>query len=438
MRNESLITFISDYIAGRRQTKQDAFEKEAVKRLAADETLAARVAQERQELEWRYTPQNWLTDAAARAGQISLVTHAAKFTHGDSRGSSIYSETSQTEGYLSSSAIKHLESDAVGNAAALDVAKLLQTEVEGDSLLACLKRKDYRALAAFAENEQQLKQWIAGFSQALAPAKPTSHKLAKQVYFPVAEGYHLLSPLFASSLAHAVHQKMVALRFGDEVKAVWQARRNNTWHGQALVRFPNVAEMHFGGARPQNISSLNNSRDGRVWLLSAQPPVWRRSEKPPSGLTSVFRVGGEFDALARVPLRRMADLLVRSQNYKKQSIRDARERYIDEIIDTLFFWGSKFQRPEWQGWTQEYPSLKSHQQLWLDPWRTKNDETFRMQREQGDWQERVAEDFARWLNYRLGKSLPDLGMTELNEWKTRPYFRQQLREMEHIIREGLR
>lgn len=438
MRNESLIAFITDYIAGRRQTKLEAFEKEAAKRLTADGTQAEIIVQERQALILRYTPQNWLTNAASRAGQIRLVTHVAKFTHADSKSSSIDSETSQTEGYLSSAAVDHLISDAMGNAAALDVARLLQTEVEGDSLFACLKRKDYHVLAAFAENEQQLTQWIEGFSQTLTPARLTSHKLAKQIYFPVAEGYHLLSPLFASSLAHVIHQKMMALRFSEESKAIRQAHRNRTWHRKPLVQFPNTAEMHFGGTKPQNISALNSSRGGCIWLLSAQPPVWRRAEKPPVGLTSVFRIGGEFDALVRAPLKRMVNLFVRSRSYNNQSIRDASERYIDEIIDTLFFWSSKFQRPEWQGWTREYPALKFHQQLWLDPWRGKEDETFRMQREQGDWQEQVAEDFARWLNYRLGKSLPDVGLTEQNEWKTWPHFRRQLREMEHIIREGLR
>ncbi len=46
---------------------------------------ASVIAQERQELEARYLPRNWLTDAAKRAGQIKLVTHGAKFSHGDSK-----------------------------------------------------------------------------------------------------------------------------------------------------------------------------------------------------------------------------------------------------------------------------------------------------------------------------------------------------------------
>jgi CRISPR-associated protein Csy1 len=52
----------------------------------------------------KYQPRTWLTDAARRAGQISLVTHAAKFTHGDAKSSSIYCETTD-EGYLSTATL---------------------------------------------------------------------------------------------------------------------------------------------------------------------------------------------------------------------------------------------------------------------------------------------------------------------------------------------
>lgn len=177
-----VIHHIAEYIAGRRQTKLEAFDKEAAKRNDAD---IYALAVERRELELRYEPAAWLTDAAKRAGQISLVTHAAKFTHGDSKSSSIYSEAVAHEGYLSSSALPDLETDAVGNAAVLDVAKFLQSNIGGDSLLACLKRGDHRPFAAFTDDAVQLNEWISGFSRALDTGEPASHKLAKQSYFPV-------------------------------------------------------------------------------------------------------------------------------------------------------------------------------------------------------------------------------------------------------------
>lgn len=435
MHSGALTQFIETYIAGRRQPKLEAFDKEAAKRSDAD---SAMLAAERRELELRYEPKAWLTDAAKRAGQISFVTHAAKFTHSDSKSSSIYSGTAEREGYLSSAAFSALEPEIIGNAASLDLAKLLQTRVEGDSLLACLKRGDYRPFAAFTDDAAQLDEWISGFSRALTTGEPASHKLAKQSYFPVEDGYHLISPLFASSFVHAYHQKMIALRFGDEIKAAWKARRENTWHPQPLVIFPDSAEMHFGGTKPQNISYLNSVRGGRVWLLSSQPPQWKRVDKPPVNLRTIFAFGGQFDRRARGTVQLLVSLLTRSGDYKNRHIREARDEYIDALIDLMFVVVSELQREEWQNWTLNCPELKAHQQLWLDPWRTKTDEQFRLERDKDEWQARVAEDFALWLNARLRKALPDVGAVEKRTWETRERMRTSLRELEKIIREELK
>ncbi|KML25862.1 type I-F CRISPR-associated protein Csy1 [Salmonella enterica subsp. enterica serovar Derby] len=436
MKEGDLVSFLSTYIAGRRQTKLEAFDKEAAKRSAEE---SATIAAERRDLELRYEPKAWLTDAAKRAGQINLVTHAAKFTHGDSKSSSIYSEAVAQEGYLCTAALSGLEPDAVGNAAALDVAKLLQTRVNGgDSLLASLKRGDHAALAAFTDEANQRREWIAGFSRALTPGEPASHKLAKQGYFPVGENYHLLSPLFATSLVHAMHQKMIAFRFGDDVKAIWKARREKTWHPTPLTLFPDSAEIHFGGTKPQNISYLNSVRGGRSWLLSCQPPQWKKTEKPPTTLRSIFTSGGQFDRRANSTVQLLMSLLTRTGDYTNVRIREARDEYIDALIDLLFVVASELQRDTWQNWTLSCERLVSHQQLWLDPWRTKTDEAFRLERDKDDWQVSVATDFALWLNGRLSKALKDVGYVEQREWQTRERLRSNLREMEKIIREALK
>lgn len=437
MKEQALTEFISEYIATRRQAKLDVFEKEAVKRLAQGEEEGV-IAAERSELDARYQPRHWLTDAARRAGQISLVTHAAKFTHGDSRASSIYSETQTDDGYLSTASLSSVKADAVGNAAALDVAKLLQTSVDGDSLLASLKRGDTRSLAAFAENEAQLAQWVTDFSRALTAEQPTSHKLAKQIYFPVSDTYHLLSPLFATSLVQAVHEKMAAVRFGEEAKAIRDARRAGKWHLQPDIRFYHVAEMHFGGTKPQNISALNSARGGRVWLLSSRPPVWRHSENAPKNMRSMFDLRGEFHRAALPTLRRLVSLLTRSGDHNNQSIRAARNGYIDELIDILFMQAALLQQEKWQGWTRGNPLLKPHQTLWLDPWRSKTEAVFGAEREKEEWQKEVAEDFARWLNYYLSNTLKDIGDAERRYWKTRPLFRLRMREMEAMVQEALK
>ena len=69
MEKTALIQFITEYVASWRKPKIEAFEKEAGKRVEQGEKASV-IAQERQELEARYLPRNWLTDGAKRAGQI--------------------------------------------------------------------------------------------------------------------------------------------------------------------------------------------------------------------------------------------------------------------------------------------------------------------------------------------------------------------------------
>ncbi|MFZ3389474.1 type I-F CRISPR-associated protein Csy1 [Buttiauxella gaviniae] len=435
MTQKGLTEFIVSYISGRRQTKLDAFDKDAAKRLnGADATVESLILQKRRELELRYETRTWLTYAASRAWQINLVTHAAKYTHGYSECSSFFTETTDCEGYFSSSTFKDFIVDIDGNSAVLDVGKLLQTEVGGDSLLACLKRKDHSALAELAENEQQLAGWVEGFSRALTTKDPASHKLAKQVYFPVADGYHLLNPLFSSSLAQALHQRMVALRFSEESKEIWKASRERKWHSQPLVIFPKTAVMNFGGANSQNISALNRSRDGRMWLLASVPPQWEQQSNPPYGSKTLFGQG-PFERSTLDIRRRLIALLTKTSDTKNHHIRRARDRYIDEIIDVLFSLAADIQREEWSAWTQsEKCQLKSHQQLWLDPWRAKIDEVFCLEREKDDWQDAVADDFALWLNSHLRRAELSVGKTEQREWQSKPLFRRRLHEMELAIR----
>ena len=80
---------------------------------------------------------NWLDGAAQRACQISMVTHAAKFTHSSAKGSNILAaDLGQDRRYLDTASLPSPVLDAVGNAAALDVARLLQlTDDNGLSLL---------------------------------------------------------------------------------------------------------------------------------------------------------------------------------------------------------------------------------------------------------------------------------------------------------------
>ncbi|MCL6338179.1 type I-F CRISPR-associated protein Csy1 [Pectobacterium carotovorum subsp. carotovorum] len=443
MAENRLTQFIVSYVTNRKQAKLDAFDKEAEKKRAtlSGEALAAEeleLAEKRREIEQKHEVRAWLTDAASRAGQISLVTHALKFTHSDAKGSSIFSAATVADAKtLSTATLAQPAIDAVGNAAALDVAKLLQTEHEGDSLVAALQRGDHSALEALAESPEQLAQWLAGFQQVFTDRQPSSHKLAKQIYFPTENGeYHLLSPLYSSSLAQALHQRINAVRFGDEAKDIRKARKDNLWHDQLDISYPNLAVQNMGGTKPQNISSLNSSRSGRSYLLSCAPPQWNSVEKPPQQHECIFRSNGEADYHTSDIVKSMRRFLLSVKKVQNnRDIRQQRLHYLDQLIDQLFFYASSVQNLS-AGWSAE-SELTRAQQLWLDPYRAETDTVFRREREAEDWQKDVAYDFGRWLNRRLKHEDLIFGEVERREWSTAALFKRRMREMESALKEDL-
>ena len=113
--------------------------------------------------------------------------------------------------------------DATGNAAALDVAKLLKITAQGKHSHSIMSRK-MTLLAPLAQSDGQWRAWANGFRKALEDNNG-SHNLAKQIYFPVGAGeYHLLSPLYASSLAQEIYGRIQENRYGDVQKQARKAK----------------------------------------------------------------------------------------------------------------------------------------------------------------------------------------------------------------------
>lgn len=443
METHGLSQFITGYIHDRYQLKLEIFNKAAEKQLSAASAeeksgLEQQLFEQRRELEKKYEVRTWLTDAAARAGQISLVTHAVKYFHGDAKGSSVYSTVRNNEtAYLTTATLPSPAADAVGNSAALDVAKLLQTEHEGDSLLASLKRGDFSALAALAENEMQAKQWISGFMQALSDKTLSTHQLAKQLYFPVSDAgeYHLLSPLYSSSLAHALFQRISHARYSEASVAARKARREGHGHPEVVQYFPDLAVQNMGGTKPQNISYLNSARGGKNHLLRCAPPQWQQSLKPPvSHKTFLTAVSPKVTRVVS-DLRRYLHTVYERDN--TMEIRQQRAEYVDELIGMIFSYAAEIQSlTDLQGWSQrEDCVLKAAHQLWLDPLRQHTDPDFKLRREGGEWISEIAEDFAHWLNTRLKQDEKlNVGAVEFREWSV--LMRRRLREFDAAQQEN--
>lgn len=383
------------------------------------------------QLRAKYQPNEWLTDATKRAKQISIVTHAPKFTHQDSKASGLYYQSLQDEGYVNSASMQTDIFDVVGNAAAMDVAGFLRLEKDGRSIFDALRLGDDSVLRPFAKSEAQLQEWMEGLRQAWVDNAHQSHSLAKQIYFPLEDGsYHLISPNFATSFAQVIYEKVQESTFSDEAKKARDARKKGEFHEMPDERFPELAHIQIGGSNPQNISALNSKRTGTVYLFSAASPTWR------SLRILSERVGNVFNAHimqeAKWQIKKLADFLNKNKDENNIDIREERKQLESCLLDELFLQFSFLQQQP-AGWTQSYNHLDKNQKLYLDPY----NETLAEERLQGAWQERVTKDAANFIRHQLEKAgIEDLGMIEHRHYSK--LFNERLKEEERQLKEELK
>ena len=423
-----MVSLIKQYIQGRADSRLEKLDKEyeKSKKEAAADPLALAAITEAHALKHaeelaRYQPRIWLSSAATRAKQISFATHPLKFTHTEAKGgSSVYAaqRDTATTRYLTTAALSKPAIDVDGNAAALDVAGLLQLEAGGISLASMIAQNDLTALEPFAENPTQLNEWVQGLQQAMADQDIRSHTLGKQLYVPVGENeYHLISPLFASSLAQALHQRISDSRYPDAAKEARKMRRENKFSPAVTVDYLKVAVQTFGGTKPQNVSQLNSRRGGKTFLLCCEAPTWGERLLPPAAHSNSFwnAYSRRYDSLAWRTAKALKTFLLRVVDTdSNKPIRDKRADMVDELIDILIQYAAEVQSlTEHAGWSEE-SKLSRSEQLWLDPNRA--DPQFQAERVAKDWQQDIANQFAAWLNAQLKDDRLVMKDAEYHEW----------------------
>lgn len=378
----------------------------------------------RQALIEAHRPDIWIADAARRVGQIQQVTHAIKFTHPSASGSSLSHGGNPAADGLeigSHSLGAETVADVVGNAAALDVYKFLRLYVDGRSLLERAIARDPALLAALNDDETVAAAWTEAFAALPQPkGQPASHKLAKQLYWPLADGgYHLLSPLLASPLAHALHGRISRDRFSDEAKAAREARRNSKPHPEGYRDYPDLIIQKIGGSNTQNVSQRNAERRGENPLLASLPPLWESPTlRPPLKTDSVFLRYYPY----RREVRRLTGVLkdyLRSVAHRRSNMhmRYTRASLVSDLVDEVLNMAAELHRGLEPGWTA-LPDcqLRLAEQRWLDPQRGETDEAFAAHIRGDNWKDEICKSFANWLNSMLQTDKTALGEVEAREW----------------------
>ncbi|MBK1646693.1 type I-F CRISPR-associated protein Csy1 [Thiocapsa imhoffii] len=394
---------------------------EALAKIHGTDTKAVSDRRKQQEF---YQLQPLLNSGADCVSQIQMATHIVKGIHPDPKvkeATNLLVDPSNLPDLplVGSHVLSaHIDIDATGNGAfnkkIHEVFLLLQTKFEDECILNLLKRGDSDAIAALGGSPEEatsiadrLTEMDAARCMGLA-----SHTQAKQIYWPVGadphdnSGYHLLAPLYPTSLVHRVYQTLQEDRFSEAAKAARKARKAGEWHERPVREYPNLAVQKLGGGKPRNISQLNHIRDGNNYLLASLPPVWQSlTVKPLFGVESLFDVyrwRREVRTLAR-ELRRFLEGNPASNLKTRQRL----DELVNALLDELIQFTAEVRTLD-AGWSRDPQcSLPPSHGAWLDP--------DAADVRPDDVIERLSSDFAHWLNAQLREPLP-MGDPEYLYW----------------------
>ncbi|MCK4841471.1 MAG: type I-F CRISPR-associated protein Csy1, partial [Methylococcales bacterium] len=343
-------------------------------------------------------------DAAQRAQQLSSTSHPAKFVHPNAKASSIIIDAKKEPDGLLRSGNVEVELDIFGNAAALDVEKFLRVKLQDNkTIFQHLEENTDFIKQQFETPNTKFDDIRKGFMQIkLSDLDQTSEKL-KQVYFPVADDYHLLSILNASGIIYKLKERINGLRFSEENKILREELKKTKpieINGKITDVFE-LTSVGYGGTKPQNISTLNNQNGGVSFLLSSLPPTLeKRPTQPPK--TDFFN-----DCLWAGLFKRDFEQFHQVLSWRKNN-KDVRDMRDDIVLNSV----SKLKRlidnirEINTGWSdcETYDGLVMWQKIWLDDKYTeiRNDE-----KQNQAYLAKAQSYFANWFNGHYKQSTKD-------------------------------
>jgi CRISPR-associated protein Csy1 len=288
-----------------------------------------------------------------------------------------------------------------------------------------------------SDDTSQAQVWLQAFASLCEPrGRLSSHSLAKQIYWQTGDdvqldsSYHLLSPLYASSLAHRVFETLQEDRFSEAAKAARDARKGNTFSERPVHDYPQMAVQQLGGTKPQNISQLNSERRGNNCLLASLPPMWRSAEVRP-----LYNTDSMFHRYNRRPeVRQCVKTLLqflKTNPTSNEATRNKRAGLVNLLIDEFLQFSAELRNLK-PGWSQMAEcKLSDAECRWLDEAGVATTDAALGHSPPIDLPERISFSFANWLNAQLRDPLP-MGDPEFLAWRN-----AMLEEIKTQEREGI-
>jgi CRISPR-associated protein Csy1 len=370
-----------------------------------------------QEAEQLFSLEQWLPEAARRAKQLSVVSHPAKFSHPNAKTTHLIADCPRkVDGFLRSGNV-NTDLDVLGNAAALDVYKFLALVLQdGKTVLQHLELNTEYIQQQFSISTESYDE-IAGNLLAIKKmdSEQKTHGSVKQVYFPVGEGYHLLSVLMPSGILFELKNRINDMRFSDASKASREARKQNK-EADDYAEIYELTSIGFGGTKPQNISVLNSQNGGVAYLLPASPPILagRQVNPPRNSFFDLKYSRPEMCQELFTAFHKTLSIAINNQGIRSK-IRGLAKAIFFELIDRS--WLIRYLDSGWSD-SDRYKALPKQEKLWLDSQYRNSEE------KDDDWLEAIQQGFVRWFIRGYAKvigdqqaySLSDYEFIQLQKW----------------------
>lgn len=284
-----------------------------------------------------------------------------------------------------------VKKDIIINASFLPCVAFLFSKFEDGKTVYCHLKEDTKeareSFSHFSVSYEEIRKVILDIKYGENPE--ATDNLLKQVYFPIGENqYHLLSIVYPSSDMFLLKHKYQEYYFGEEVKALRDAKKKNIFKEGEIHNLFDIVEIGFGGTKPQNISYINNSEHGTASMFYCSPPnaLIKKPRKPKYDFFKECLFYNKFK-----PLFNELDRLFKTE-YNNLNIRNYRDNILFNIFDEILNSINSLRNSE-TSWSddEKYQNLPKYQKLVLD---SKYSE---VREDNLDLVEEFISDISRWI-----------------------------------------
>jgi CRISPR-associated protein Csy1 len=371
----------------------------------------------------RYELKRWLSFAAESSEKRALSSHPSKFSHPDVGASItniknktyvspiIFKGEAKPDGFLRTGNVLGLDLDSTGNGAEVgavgEIGALLSMELsDGKRFYEHLVSDSKAAKGLLNIGNKPYDELKKGLLRMIKDYEPQTNSKIKQVYFPVADEYHLLSILTNSGLLFKLRGKINQCRYGSELALLRDNRKNNQ-KGETFKEIYNLAEIGYGGTQPNNISTINNTNAGKAALLMSMPPSFKnRDVQFPT--TDIFKQNIRYTSAACRSKFYLLDRLYK-QDRNNAEVRAKRDELYQDLVDYVLetVWQVRSVKDQYLA---SHSTLSMNQRIWLQVAEAP---------ENNDWLEDIIERIALFIFHGyekvLSKKAVKLGAEELKQ-----------------------